>query len=136
MDSITIRRPITLKAVVTEEFKANTVAELEEAIRELDAELSSIDFDTRRIIADLERQNLKQAMEFKRQIEVERKKRLDLKKTMEDKIVEVRAWQLDDEVVQGRIEGVAQVKVGDDLNKVMNATIIVKDGTVVKITNE
>jgi hypothetical protein len=136
MDSITIRHPITLKAVVTEEFKANTVAELEEAIRELDAELSSIDFDTRRIIADLERQNLKQAMEFKRQIEVERNRRLDLKKTMEDKMVEVRAWQLDDEVVQGRIEGVAQVKVGDDLNKVMNATIVVKNGLVVKITNE
>ena len=136
MESITLRRPITLKVIVTPELKRETLKGLDDAIREIEKEVAAIDGEARRLIPDLEKQNLKQAMELKRQIEAERKKRTDLRVSMEARIQEVQAWELDEEVVQGRLEGTAEVKVGDDLNQILSASIVIKDGKVIKINSE
>ena len=136
MESITIRRPITLKVIVTPELKRETLKGLDDAIREIEKEVAAIDGEARRLIPDLEKQNLKQAMELKRQIEAERKKRTDLRVSMEARIQEVQAWELDEEVVQGRLEGTTEVKVGDDLNQILSASIVIKDGKVIKINSE
>ncbi len=136
MESTTIRRPVTLKVVVTPELKKETLEGLKEAIREIEKEIAAIDGEAKRLIPDLERKNLKQAMELKRQIEVERTKRTDLKVSMEARIQEAQAWELDEEVVQGRLEGIAEVKVGDNLNEILSTSIVVKDNKVIKITSE
>lgn len=69
MPSITVQRPVVIKAIVTEGFKRLYVADLEDAIKRVDAVMQQIDVQSRRV--DLERQVTPQARALRQQLELE-----------------------------------------------------------------
>ncbi|HHV61887.1 MAG TPA: hypothetical protein GXX51_04500 [Firmicutes bacterium] len=133
MARVTIKRPVTVKVIVTETFKAAMLASLEESINEIDLQLKQMEFQAKRFLADLEKQSPQQVISARSQIESEREKRREARERLLAEAQEVAKWEIGQEVTQGVVEGLVDIGIGDDLRKIMATEIIVKDGIVAEI---
>ena len=132
MPSITVQRPIVIKTIVTEGFKRLYIADLEDAIKRIDAVMQQIDVQARRF--DLERQVSPQARAVRQQLEIERARQEAARAELAARLREAQELRLNEEFTQGTIEGVAELSVGDNLfDKISRAEIVVKDGIVMEI---
>jgi len=129
-----LRRTVTLKVVVTEKFKEETLKALDEALEQLDQARSQIDFRSRIYLTELQRQDLSQAAEFRRRIEAEKRRQDEMKEQLLKKREEITALELGSEYTQGTLEGFVDIQVGDNLQaKLTDAEIVVKDDQVVEL---
>ena len=132
MPSITVQRPIVIKTIVTDGFKRLYVADLEDAIKRIDAVVQQIDVQSRRF--DLERQVSPQSRAIRQQLEIERQRQEAARAELTARLREAQELKLNEEFTQGTIEGVADISVGDNLfDKISRAEIVVKDGIVMEI---
>jgi hypothetical protein len=132
MASITVQRPVVIKAIVTEAFKRLYIADLEEAIKRVDAIVQQIDVQSRRF--ELERQVTPQTRNIRAQLEMERQRQEATRMELQARLREAQDLQLNTEFTQGTIEGTVDVSVGDNLfDKISRTEIIVKDGIVLEI---
>jgi len=133
--SLQILRPVTIKARVTESLKARLTAELNAAIRQLDHEMEELESQVKRaqLSAAISPQ---QQMQLRQLVEQERAVRAEKKAQLQEEINRVQALPLGSEVVQGTVQAVASVKVGDSLDALMAAEIVVEDGKVIAIRGE
>jgi hypothetical protein len=132
--SLTIKRPVQVTVIVTEEFKQELAEELQEAADNTQRRIEQMEFQGRRALADVQRTDLNQAMALRQQLEAEKKKYEALKKEMLDRLEEVKGLQLDSEYPRGTLEGVVEVKAGDNLfDKLSKAQVVIKDGVVQEI---
>lgn len=129
-----LNRTVTLKVVVTEDFKREMIKALEEALEQVDQARTQLDFRSRIYLAELQRTDLAQASEFRRRIEAEKQRHDSAKEQLNEQLEMIRNAQDGEELVRGEIEGFVDVQVGDRLSaKLNNAEIVVKDGVVVEI---
>lgn len=132
MQSITVQRPIVIKTIVTEGFKRLYIADLEDAIKRIDAVIQQIDVQARRF--ELERQVSPQSRVVRQQLEIERARQDAARAELAARLREAQELKLNDEFTQGTIDGVAELSVGDNLfDKISRAEIVVKDGIVMEI---
>ena len=132
MASITVQRPVVIKAIVTEAFKRLYIADLEEAIKRVDAIVQQIDVQSRRF--ELERQVTPQTRNIRAQLEMERQRQEATRMEIQARLREAQDLQLNTEFLQGTIEGTVDVSIGDNLfDKISRTEIIVKDGIVLEI---
>lgn len=132
MPSITVQRPIVIKTIVTEGFKRLYIADLEDAIKRIEAVVQQIDVQARRF--DLERQVSPQSRVVRQQLEIERARQDAARAELTARLREAQELKLNDEFTQGTIDGVTDLRVGDNLfDKISRAEIIVKDGIVMEI---
>ena len=132
MASITVQRPVVIKAIVTEAFKRLYIADLEEAIKRVDVIIQQIDVQSRRF--ELERQVTPQTRNIRAQLEMERQRQEATRMELQARLREAQDLQLNTEFTQGTIEGTVDVAVGDNLfDKISRTEIIVKDGIVLEI---
>jgi hypothetical protein len=132
MASITVQRPVVIKTIVTESFKRLYVADLEEAIKRVDAIMQQIDVQSRRF--DLERQVNPQTRNLRAQLEMERQRQEATRMELQARLREAQALQLNTEFTQGTIEGLVEIGVGDNLfDKISRTEVVVKDGIVLEI---
>lgn len=132
MASITLQRPVVIKAIVTEAFKRLYIADLEEALKRVDAVLQQIEVQSRRI--ELERQVTPQTRNLRAQLELERQRQEATRIEIQVRLREAQDLQLNMEFAQGTLEGTVEVSVGDNLfDKISRTEIIVKDGIVLEI---
>ena len=130
MDSMTLKCPVTIKAKVTEELKQRWIAEPEEALQGVELELQQIEFHAKRLLAEQAKQDAQGLVALRQQIEAEKQKRLEFKNEMLAKLKATQELELGSEIVRGQLERVVDVKVGDDLNKIMGSEILLEDGKV------
>jgi hypothetical protein len=132
MASITVNRPVVIKAIVTEGFKRLYVADLEDAIKRVDAIMQQIEVQSRRV--DLERQVTPQTRALRQQLELERARQEATQVELRARLREAQDLKLNDEFLQGTLEGSVEVSVGDNLfDKISRTEIIVKDGIILEI---
>lgn len=132
MESITITRPVIIKVRVTEGYKKALAEELRDASARLDAQIRQLDFQHRRL-SEMENKNSPEIAGSLQQIDVERKKVLDSKKRLADRLREVGSLTGGQEVVHGRVESFVDIKVGDQWDSLMSAELVLEDGKVVEI---
>lgn len=130
MDSMTLKCPVTIKAKVTEELKQRLTAETDEALQGVELELQQIEFHAKRLLAEQAKQDAQGLVALRQQIEAEKQKRLEFKNEMLAKLKATQELELGSEIVRGQLERVVDVKVGDDLNKIMGSEILLEDGKV------
>lgn len=131
---VIVRRSIAIYAIVTEQFREELKAELQEAISTTQRRIDQMDFQSRRFLADLQATDLNQAMNARRQIEAEKRRHEALKQELQQQLTEADKLELGSEFARGTIEGEVEVNVGDDLmEKVGGTAIVVKDGAVIEI---
>jgi YlqD protein len=133
MASITVQRPVLIKTIVTEAFKRLYIADLEDAIKRVDALVQQIDVQARRF--ELERQiTPQQSRNLRAQLDIERQRQEAARMELQARLREAQDLQLNSEFTQGTIEGTVEVSVGDNLfDKISRTEIIVKDGIVLEI---
>lgn len=130
MNSITLKCPVTIKAKVTEDLKKQLAAEIQDALKKADMELQQIEFHAKRMMADQAKQDAQGLVALRQQIDAEKQKRLDFKNHMVEKLKETAQLELGAEIVQGTLERIVEVSIGDDLTKVMNTEILLENGKV------
>ncbi|UCH36585.1 MAG: YlqD family protein [Armatimonadota bacterium] len=134
MANLTVMRPVALRVIVTEQFKQEMDKELQEAADSAQRRLDQIDFQARRVLADLQRADLNQAMQVRQQIEAEKGRQESVKKELLERAEEVRGLELGSEFPRGTIESMIEIKEGDNLyEKLTQAEIVIKDGIVTEI---
>ena len=133
MESITLKCPITIKAKVTEKLKSNLAAEIQEAVKKADMELQQIDFHAKRVMAEQAKLDAQGLTALRQQIEAEKQKRVEFKTMMMERLKETAQLELGAEIVQGNLERLVDVAVGDDLNKIMATEILMEDGKIIAI---
>lgn len=134
MPSLTVNRSIAVQVIVTEKFKEELKTELQAAADASQQRIDQMEFQSRRFLADLQRTDLSQAMSARRQIEAERNRQEALRQDIVRQLEEAEKLELDSEYPRGTLQGVVELKEGDDLIQKLNgAQILVKDGLIVEV---
>jgi len=134
MSSITVKRSIGVRVIVSEEFKAELKSELQEAATETQRRIDQMDIHSRRLLADLQKTDLSQAMQARKQIEAERQRHDALRQDIQRQLQEVDKLEIGSEYPRGTVEGVVELHQGDDLvQKLSGSQIVVKDGIIVEL---
>ncbi|MBQ5832971.1 MAG: YlqD family protein, partial [Selenomonadales bacterium] len=135
MDRMTLKCPVTIKAKVTDELKRKMVAEIQDNIKKVDLEIQQVEFQGNRMLTEQAKVDAQGLPALRQQIDMERQKRLDFKNHLLQKLKEAEAIENGSEVVQGQLERLVEIKVGDDMQSIMNAEILLEDGKIVAFRN-
>ncbi|BEU87637.1 YlqD family protein [Selenomonas sp. TAMA-11512] len=133
MDSIQLKVPVTVKAKLTETLKDRIIKELEDGLAKVELELQQINIEEKRVVAEEAQKDLQRAQAARQHYGMEKQRRLDYKEQAEQKLEETKKLAIGAEIVQGTLEHVAEVKVGDDMRELMNVEILVEDDKIVAI---
>lgn len=134
MPSLTVNRSIAVQVIVTEKFKEELKTELQAAADASQQRIDQMEFQSRRFLADLQRTDLSQAMSARRQIEAERNRQEALRQDILRQLEEADKLELDSEYPRGTLQGVVDLKEGDDLiQKLSGGQIVIKDGLIVEV---
>ncbi|MGD9495622.1 MAG: YlqD family protein [Armatimonadota bacterium] len=133
-DSVTVKRDVILRAIVTEALKEELDAEFTEAIDQVDRRITQLDIGARQYVTELQRSDIQQAMAVRQQIEAEKRRYRQVKDELIQRQRRVQELELGSEVIRGTLEGHAELRVGDNLQTVLRGVeVVVKDDEVVEI---
>jgi hypothetical protein len=131
---VLVKRGVTLTAIVTEEFKKELTEEVQGALDQLSMREQQITMQMQRYVTELAKTNLEQAGAVRRQLDAERQKVEQARSEMKARLSEVQGLEMGSEYRQGQIEGMVELKVGDNVaDKLTGAEVIVKDRVIVEI---
>lgn len=131
---IILKRQVLWRAVVTPRLKEEIAEELQAAADEIDQRVQQLEFSTKAYLTNLQRTDLAQALEVRRQIEAEKKRQQAGRDEILKQKEQVAQLQEGTEVLRGVLEGFVEVDVGDDLPKALAGyEIVTKDGKIIEI---
>jgi len=132
--SVIVKRPVILKNVVTESFKSDLTGELEQAIGQISRWLEQEEFQSRRMIAEAQKQDPHRASQLREEISQEREKQEQTLQNLKQQLGQVKQLEIDSLFASGTYDAPVKIEVGDDIrSKLSQAEIIVKDGVVAQI---
>ncbi len=143
LSSLTLKRPITVKAVVTPLWKEEAQAQLQGQINQLDSNLQKLEMQGQRMVGELQKQGdpsnpevAQQIANFQNQLNQEKSKLLQEKNQILQQLQQVQTLELNAEVNQGQMESFFQVAVGDNLVQKMRVEILLRDGVIEEIRGD
>ena len=136
--SLTIKRTITVRAVVTPRWKEDAERELSNAIANVDAQLSPLEQEGQQLVDEIRRQSAnpldprvqEQVASVQQQVAAKRAELEEQKRQMLEQQRQVRELEMEQIVEQGQIESVCDVQVGDNLVEKLQAAVLVRDGVI------
>jgi len=142
-ETLTIKRSISIKAVVTTTWKEDAENELSKAISGTDQQLSQLEQEGQQVVSNIRSQSInpldprvqEQVGQIQQQVAGKRNELEEQKRNLLQQQNQVRELKLDDIVEQGQVDSFCEVSVGDDLIKKMQVSITVKDGIIQSIEN-
>jgi uncharacterized protein involved in exopolysaccharide biosynthesis len=143
-NSLLLKRPVTLKVVVTTRWKEEVQQQLQAQINEIDGQLQQLELQGQRMIAEIQKQNLQppgpqvtqQIEEIQTQVNQRKSELLEQKNQVLQNLQQVQLLELDQEVVQGQLESYCSLKLGDNLVQKMQLEILMRDGIVEEIRGD
>lgn len=142
MDAIQLKRPVAIKAIVTEKFKTEATKEIQQALQNFDLALQQLEFQGKRAMTDLDKNpdipNKDQARAgLQNQIDQQRGQINNQKSELLQRLNMISQLEMDSEFLQATVDNFVEVKVGDNLyEKLSNTEVIVKDGVVIEIRGQ
>ena len=151
MKAVATRENVKMKAKVTEDLKLKIIGDLQNTIKQMEADLNQFDFQAKQVMNQAAN-DLSAAPRLREQIEVERRKRTDAKAEAEEQLKQAQNLQLGAEIGYGTplermveqnlqlgaeigygtpLERMVEVKVGDNLQALMGAEILTEDGKII-----
>ena len=139
--SLTIKRPITVRAVVTPTWKEEAERELSSGIATADQQLAQLEQEGQDVVDQVRRQSANpldprvqdQVAQLQQQVAAKRAELEEQKRNLLQQQAQVRELEMDQIVDQGQRESSCELKVGDNLVQKMQVAIVVKDGVVQSI---
>jgi DNA repair exonuclease SbcCD ATPase subunit len=142
-NSISIKRSIAIKAVVTPTWKEDAEKELSKAISNIDQQLSELEQEGQQIVNNIRSQSVnpldprvqEQVSQVQQQVAAKRNEIEEQKRNLLQQQSQVRELKMDEIVDQGQVDSFCDVTVGDNLIEKMQVSITVKDGIIQSIDN-
>ena len=142
-NSISIKRSIAIKAVVTPTWKEDAEKELSKAISNIDQQLSQLEQEGQQIVNNIRSQSVnpldprvqEQVGQVQQQVAAKRNEIEEQKRNLLQQQSQVRELKMDAIVDQGQVDSFCDVTVGDNLIQKMQVSITVKDGVIQSIDN-
>ena len=142
-NSISIKRSIAIKAVVTPTWKEDAEKEISKAISNIDQQLSQLEQEGQQIVNNIRSQSVnpldprvqEQVSQVQQQVAAKRNEIEEQKRNLLQQQSQVRELKMDEIVDQGQVDSFCDVTVGDNLIEKMQVSITVKDGVIQSIDN-
>ncbi len=142
-NSISIKRSIAIKAIVTPTWKEDAEKELSKAISNIDQQLSQLEQEGQQIVNNIRTQSVnpldprvqEQVSQVQQQVAAKRNEIEEQKRNLLQQQSQVRELKMDEVVDQGQVDSFCDVTVGDNLIEKMQVSITVKDGVIQSIDN-
>jgi len=142
-NSISIKRSIAIKAVVTPTWKEDAEKELSKAISNIDQQLSQLEQEGQQIVNNIRSQSVnpldprvqEQVSQVQQQVAAKRNEIEEQKRNLLQQQSQVRELKMDEIVDQGQVDSFCDITVGDNLIEKMQVSITVKDGVIQSIDN-
>ena len=136
--TFTIKRQITVRAVVTPRWKEDAERELSNAISSFDQQLAQLEQEGQRLVDEIRRQSInplnprvqEQVGSLQQQVAAKRAELEEQKRQVLDQQRQVRELEMEEIVDQGQLESFCQVGVGDNLVEKLQAAVVVRDGVI------
>ena len=120
---LTIKRPITVRAVVTPTWKEEAEREISNSIAGLDQQLGQLEQEGQQVVDEVRRQSAnpldprvqEQVSQIQQQVAAKRAELEEQKRTFLQQQSQVRELEMDQIVEQGQLESTCDLKVGDNL---------------------
>ena len=138
---LTIKRPITVRAVVTPTWKEEAEREISNGIAAADQQLAQLEQEGQQVVDQVRRQSAnpldprvqEQVANIQQQVAGKRAELEQQKRNLLQQQTQVRELEMDQIVEQGQLESSCELSVGDNLVQKMQVAIVVKDGVVQSI---
>ena len=142
-NSLSIKRSIAIKAIVTPNWKEDAERELSKAISNIDQQLSQLEQEGQEIVNNIRSQSVnpldprvqEQVSQVQQQVAAKRNEIEEQKRNLLQQQSQVRELKMDEIVDQGQVDSFCDVAVGDNLIEKMQVSITVKDGVIQSIEN-
>lgn len=124
---LTVRCPVTVRVRVTDRWKLKTAGEWQEALRRTEQELLQMEAQLRRL------QGAGEPAPWREQAQSEVRRLRERRAQLLEQLRHLARLEPGSEVVQGQVEGLAHLRVGDRWDAVTSAEVVLEDGVVVEI---
>ena len=136
--SLSIKRSITVRAVVTPRWKEDAERELSNALSGSDGQLAQLEQEGQQLIEEIRRQSAnpldprvqEQVGSVQQQVAAKRSELEEQKRQILEQQRQVRELEMDQIVEQGQIDSFCDVQVGDNLVEKLQAAVLVRDGVI------
>ncbi|EHA60205.1 YlqD family protein [Synechococcus sp. WH 8016] len=140
-NTLTIKRSITIRAVVTPSWKEEAERELSNGIATTDQQLAQLEQEGQQVVDEVRRQSANpldprvqdQVAQVQQQVAAKRSELEEQKRNLLQQQAQVRELELDQIVEQGQLDSFCDVKVGDNLVSKMQVSLVVRDGVIESI---
>ena len=137
-DSLTIKRSITVRAVVTPRWKEDAERELSNAIAGSDAQLAQLEQEGQQLVEAIRSQSAnpldprvqEQVASVQEQVAAKRAELKEQKRQLLEQQRQVRDLEMETIVEQGQLESFTDVRVGDNLVEKLQVALLVRDGVI------
>ena len=142
--TLTIKRTVTVRAVVTPRWKEDAEREIANALADTEAQLAQMNQEGQQLIDEIRRQSANpldprvqdQVASVQQQVTAKGSELEEQKRQMLEQQRQVRDLELEQVVEQGQIESLCEVRVGDSLADVLQAAVLVRDGVIEAIQGD
>ncbi len=142
--SLLLKRPVTVKAIVTAKWKEEVQQQLQNQIAQLDQQMQQIQMQGQRTIEEIQKkaqqsgntQIAKQVENIQSQVNQKKSEMLDKKNQFLQQLQQIQLLELNKEVVQAQMESFFRLEKGDNLVKKLNIEVVLRDGVVEEIRGE
>ncbi|VEP11691.1 conserved hypothetical protein [Hyella patelloides LEGE 07179] len=142
--SLMLKRPITVKAIVTDRWKKEVQQQLQNQVNQLDKQIQQLEAQGKNAIGDIQKQSknpsspqvIKQMENIQGQVNQKKGELLNKKNQLLQQLQQVQTLELNQEVVQAQMESFFRVEKGDNLVQKLNVEVVIRDGIVEDIRGE
>ena len=136
--TLSIKRSITVRAVVTPSWKEDAERELSNAISTSDQQLAQLEQEGQQVMDEVRNQSANpldprvqdQVAQVQQQVAAKRAELEEQKRNLLQQQAQVRDLEMEEIVEQGQIDSFCELKVGDNLVNKMQVAVVVRDGVV------
>ena len=136
--SLSIKRSINVRAVVTPRWKEDAEREISNAIAGSDAQLAQLEQEGQQLVDAIRSQSInpldprvqEQVASVQEQVAAKRSELEEQKRQLIEQQRQVRDLEMEQIVDQGQLESFCDVQVGDNLVEKLQVAIVVRDGVI------
>ena len=136
--SFTIKRTITVRAVVTPRWKEDAERELSNALSGSDGQLAQLQQEGQQLIDAIRSQSAnpldprvqEQVASVQEQVAAKRAELEEQKRQLIEQQRQVRDLEMEQIVDQGQLESFCDVRVGDNIVEKLSVAVVVRDGVI------
>jgi hypothetical protein len=136
--SLSIKRSITVRAVVTPRWKEDAEREISNAIAGSDAQLAQLEQEGQQLVDAIRSQSInpldprvqEQVASVQEQVAAKRAELEEQKRQLIEQQRQVRDLEMEQIVDQGQLESFCDVRVGDNLVDKLSVAVVVRDGVI------